>query len=371
MQPDDHSQFQDQNVGGYRSMTDIFVYDIDSSKWYTVKATGGHSGDDIPDGRLNFCAGVSAAPDDTSFQITIYGGYKLSNSAPTNKVHVLVLPTFQWLDVTPADQSLGDGAGYGRQTPHCHMWYDAQMIVLGGTIQGNNAKNNTVVNVASCNATHPPLLVLDTTTFEWKDQFNPNRSYSQPVAVYNLIDGDWRGYNRKTAPAGGFNDSALYDIFTTKVPRINPPKSFPDPPPAGFLSPAEEPKSKTPIIAGATVGGLVLLGLIAGLLWWFWWRRRRPQEPPNIPQADVANRFEKPELDSEQLKPELEGAEYKPELDWLDPMKMPPELPGDHNRPVPAGVYELDSGPRGVELDSGQPGFELPAKEFLEAKPMS
>ncbi|KAJ6259317.1 hypothetical protein Dda_6217 [Drechslerella dactyloides] len=361
--PDDHSQFKDPNVASYRSMTEIFVFDIDSQTWYNVTASGGTGPKDIPDGRLNFCAGVSTAPDDTSIQITIYGGYKLSNAAPTNKVHVLVLPTFQWLDVTPADQTLGDGGGYGRQTPRCLMWNDAQMIILGGIVQGNHISNHTVVNTKSCNATHPPILVLDTTTFEWKDQFNPNRSYSQPIPVYGLLGGDWRGYNAKTGPAGGFNDSALNEVFATKVARINPPTFFP-----ALATSTPSPKPKTDVIAGAAVGGAILLALVGGLFFW-WFLRRRRQDPPIIPQADGASdngRFEKPELDSEQFKPELHGDDYKHELDGYDPMKMPPELPGEHGRMVRDGVYELDSGVRGVELDSGSPGFELPAKAMRE-----
>ncbi|KAK6332344.1 hypothetical protein TWF696_003062 [Orbilia brochopaga] len=369
--PDDHSQFADPNVGGYRPMNDIFVYDIDSQKWYTVKATGGYRETDIPDGRLNFCSGVSAAPDDSSFQITIYGGYKLSNAAPTNKVHVLILPTFQWLDVTPQNQTLGDGTGYGRQTSHCHMWDDAQMILLGGTVQGTNATNNTLVNVKGCNITHPPLLVLDTTTYEWKSQFNPKREYSVPLPVYNLTQGDWRGKNRKTSPPGGFDDTALFGIFKTVLPKRDPPKTFnasgaksdstPDPN-SNSLPSGSGPSDGA--IAGAVIGSVAVLAIIIGLLWWTRRRRSRQQEPPTIPQADVPNRFEKPELDSEQYKPELDGQEFKPELDWKDPMKMPPELLGDltHNRPVPNGVYELESGAAGAELDSGQPGVELPAR---------
>lgn len=170
-------------------MTDIFIFDLDTEEWHTVKATGGRSSRDIPDGRLNFCAGVSYAPDDTSAQIVIYGGYKLSNVAAVNKVHVLTLPTFQWLEVTPWGNEFGDQE-WGRQGPRCTMWNDAQMIVLGGQIQGNTSRDDTVMNTGSCAPEHPPVLVLDTTTFEWLEEFNPNRSYSQPKVVYELIGGE-------------------------------------------------------------------------------------------------------------------------------------------------------------------------------------
>ena len=70
-----------------RSMTNIAVYDIASSTWFNVTATG-----QVPAGRANFCAAVSAAPDYSryvseshmlmteltiyhSVNIMIYGGY--------------------------------------------------------------------------------------------------------------------------------------------------------------------------------------------------------------------------------------------------------------------------------------------------------
>ncbi|KAK6356192.1 hypothetical protein TWF718_000564 [Orbilia javanica] len=380
--PDDHSQFADPNVGSYRDMRDIFVFDIDSQQWFTVQATGGNGSRDIPDGRLNFCSGVSAAPDDSSFQITIYGGYKLSNVAATNRVHVLILPTFQWLDVTPSDQRLGDDR-WGRQTGKCAMWNDAQMIVLGGQLQGNNVRNNTVVNTGACNATHPPLIVLDTTTFEWTEEFNPNRSYSQPKQVYELIGGDWRGLARNKEPPGGWDNTALEDIFAATVERIDQPTAFsatlPDPTASPSTSATGSPNNNdsdmsgpnTAAIAGGVVGGILGIAFIVGLIWFFFIRKRKPEEEdvPSIPLATgiaptgrgEMMRYEKPELDGSQ-QPSLAGSAGIGEA--FDPLKQNPqytnntpmELPGDGR---PAGqngqpVYELDSGETRGELPGSQ-----------------
>ncbi|EPS44696.1 hypothetical protein H072_1312, partial [Dactylellina haptotyla CBS 200.50] len=374
--PDDDSQFADSNVAGYRSMTEIFVFDIDSQRWYTVDATGGGGSSDIPDGRLNFCAGVSAAPDDSSFQITIYGGYKLSNAAPTNKVHVLILPTFQWLDVTPKDQSLGDDQ-WGRQSPKCLMWNDAQMIVLGGIIQGNNARNNSVVNTGSCNATHPPVLVLDTTSFTWADTFNPNRSYSQPKQVYDLIGGDWRGFNGRTAPPnGGFGNADLSNIFATTVRRIDQPTTFSTSTPTtgpggggdGGSGGGSGSTSNTGAIAGGVIAGVAGLALIGGLIWWFL-RKRRRGEPPMIPAPEtrpMMNRFEKPELDGTAAHPQPQPP--PPQEQVFDPLKAqnngpPMELAGDATNGVRPGLVNQHSV---YELDSGVARGELPATTTRE-----
>ncbi|KAK6499828.1 hypothetical protein TWF481_010186 [Arthrobotrys musiformis] len=380
--PDDHSQFADPNVGSYRDMRDIFVFDIDSQQWFTVQATGGNGSKDIPDGRLSFCSGVSAAPDDSSFQITIYGGYKLSNVAATNRVHVLILPTFQWLDVTPSDQRLGDDR-WGRQTGKCAMWNDAQMIVLGGQIQGNNARNNTPVNTGACNATHPPLVVLDTTVFEWTEELNPNRSYSQPKQIYELIGGDWRGLARTREPPGGFDNTALEDIFATTVKRIDQPTAFAATSPTASPSTSatgspdngdSEPSGPNVAgVVGGVVGGVLGIALIVGLIWFFFIRKRNPDEEdiPSIPLATgiaptgrrEMMRYEKPELDGTQQPSNGANGEA------FDPLKQNSqngrdaamELPGDE-RPA-GGIERTPSTGRSVyELDSGETRGELPAR---------
>ena len=59
----------------YRPTGQISAYDIFSNIWYLVYATG-----DLPGYRHKFAIGVSSAPDDSSFQITVYGGCKLDSS---------------------------------------------------------------------------------------------------------------------------------------------------------------------------------------------------------------------------------------------------------------------------------------------------
>ena len=85
--PNDHSEFSSSTLGRYRDMSQIFIYDIASDTWFNMTATG-----KVPTGRINMCAGVSAAPDDTSFNILIYGGYNLKFASPANDMFVLSIP---------------------------------------------------------------------------------------------------------------------------------------------------------------------------------------------------------------------------------------------------------------------------------------
>lgn len=152
---------------------------------FNVTTTG-----DTPPNRREFCAGVSTAPDSSSFQVTIYGGYDLQGAiGPLNDVWVLSIPTFQWINVTPSDQSLGDGSGFGRHFHKCHMGSEAQMIILGGTIQ-TTSNPTQIVSGTGCDEAHAPLLVLNTNTFEWSDTFTPGLNYTVPVPVFQAIGGE-------------------------------------------------------------------------------------------------------------------------------------------------------------------------------------
>lgn len=293
--PNDHSEFSSNTLGTYRDMSQIFVYDIASGTWFNVTATG-----DVPVGRINMCAGVSAAPDDSSFQITIYGGYNLRFGNPANDMYVLSVPSFQWINVTPQDAD-----PYGRWEHSCAVWNDAQMIVLGGLMKESTG-NGAIVNANGCNASHPPLAIIDTTQFTFQTQFNPQRSYSVPQAVYNVIGGDYRGLSSMKGPKAGFNNSQLTAIFSKTVPREQQPTSFPLVPTATASNTSNADASalpsgssgglSTPAIAGIAAGGAaVLILLIAVIVTCLVKRRRRRVAAQG---HDVTGHFEKAELPS-------------------------------------------------------------------------
>ncbi|KAI0893124.1 hypothetical protein F4806DRAFT_210602 [Annulohypoxylon nitens] len=116
----------------------IFVYDISSDNWYTQKATG-----DIPNPRSEFCAGVSAAPDDSSFQVTIHGGVDEYQYLTYNDVYVLTIPSFRWIKIndTGNPDLLGSDSP-GRSKINCDVWNEAQLIVSGGRVFPATSINN-------------------------------------------------------------------------------------------------------------------------------------------------------------------------------------------------------------------------------------
>ena len=367
--PNEHTQFASSTLGDYRDMSQIGVYDIASSTWHNVNATG-----NVPVGRINFCAGVSSAPDDTSFQVVIYGGYNLRFARPANDIYVLSVPSFQWIKVSPQ----GNDA-FGRWGHSCVVWEDAQMLVLGGLIE-NSLTGGGVANQAGCNSSHPPFLVLDTTSFTWQSSFKPQRSYSVPQAVYQVIGGDYRGLSSMKGPTGGWNNSDLEAIFATTVPKISQPTSFPPVaasatgnPTAGVSVPTNSATPQqgggglsTTAIAGLAggIGGLVVVMIAAVIIFLVVRRRRRKTAPmaidPLEPSSDKA-------MDSLNQGAGGEGKltgmheKYSNAIHEADPRYALNEMEGNNRV-----AYEAD-GQRVIELSAGDP-MEAGGRELSKSE---
>ena len=165
-------------------MSTIFVYDIYSNSSYNVTATG-----DIPSERSEFCTAVSSSPDDSSFQITVHGGWNQLTHESFNSVHVLTIPSFRWIEIDDEnnkDRSIYSGVG--RTRLRCNVWNDGQMIVTGGSVGTNQPGLPSKLNTR-CNSTYTPFKVLNTSTYVWQTEFIPNKNYVVPDAVYKIIGG--------------------------------------------------------------------------------------------------------------------------------------------------------------------------------------
>jgi len=155
------SAFSDNCCYGTVSMATINVYDIASSTWYSVTATGS-----IPPQRMLPCSVVSASSDGSSFQITMYQGWNLLEGEAFEDVYVLTIPSFRWIKISDTgntEQSLGSVSG--RFGGACSVWNDRQMIVVGGSFRIGSTQVN---GGTSCNTSYPAIRVLDTNTYAWQ-----------------------------------------------------------------------------------------------------------------------------------------------------------------------------------------------------------
>ncbi|KAI9791455.1 MAG: hypothetical protein M1835_000311 [Candelina submexicana] len=308
-----------------RSMNSIMVYDIGTSTWqacfltrYNVIATG-----TIPSDRSEFCAAVSASPDDSSFQLTIYGGWSLDRGKAFTDVYVLTIPSFRWTQISTKNDVEATLPGItGRKSMTCEIYNGRTMIVVRGDVR----MGDTQTNGKSCNNSYPPIRVLDTTAFEWLDHFTPSRTaYSVPEAVYNVIGGGPSGGATTMSPQSGFN-APLQSIFSRTLPRPSTPiTSFPSGP-SQSSKPSANRKGR---VVGAVIGSIIALSLLGTLI--FFWTGARRRRRPVVPEKTMSN--------------EVGGQEWQK-----------PELPNVENE-VKRGEVKNVVGP--LELDAGYGDAEM------------
>ncbi|OJD35109.1 kelch repeat protein [Diplodia corticola] len=238
----------------------IYVYDIASASWNIVYAQG----DDIPGRRSETCAVVSAAPDYSSFNIAMYGGWNLYDGEAYSETWVLSVPSFRWIKMESANYTGSNtealqGNKQGRHQHHCAVHNDAQMIVLGGLINKNGTDQAHV-----CDSQLPPLRILNLATMTWQKSFDASAEYSVPEDVYAVIGGDGSGNAKLTQPDGGFNDTSVARIFATTVARASDSTASATSTATGSSSSSSSDDSaKHTAIVGGIVGGVV--GGVAGL----------------------------------------------------------------------------------------------------------
>ncbi|KAI0454144.1 hypothetical protein F5B21DRAFT_525217 [Xylaria acuta] len=299
-----------------RPFSDVFIYDIFSNTWYQQTATG-----DLPDLRSEFCVGVSSAPDDSSFQITIHGGWDLLGQQALNDVYVLSIPSFRWIKVDDSNNPdlLGPDQP-GRNRHKCDVWNDSQLIVSGGAITLGREEVYSLSN--TCNATYPPIKVLDTSTYIWRTEFDPSVEYSVPDVITAVIGGNSSGGALLTSPSLGWGASDLVAIFNQTVPRdmynISE-NAGTSSSPSSTLTPgiAMSNPNNGPIV-GIVVGIVLVLAAISATAF-FRWKTNRAHKAPaaGANLAFSSKRWHKPELDR------VPAARY--ELSAGDP----PQLQGD------------------------------------------
>ena len=320
------SQFAPQR----REMNSVQVYDIAAEKWSTIFARG-----DIPPPRSRLCSALIAAPDDSSFQMIIHGGW--DEQAVLEDVYMLILPAFHWIKInTTANKKSSAFANknesMGRMDHFCSTYKDRQMLVLGG-------KNVLNINEPTCDTAYPPLRMLDMTTFQWQTQFPlKDTTYRIPQAVIDVVGG---GYNGGAKPASSWQQTlgdnvALFSKTITKYDPDHPPQNVvgneakPNNGAASYSNAPSNSRHRKGVIAGAVVGGVVGLGFLGATIYFLIVRTR---------QRDVKfeNRepsWHKPELARGSVKPSAAILPFRShEVEGDDPVKMlPREMDGANFR---------------------------------------
>ncbi|KIH94418.1 hypothetical protein SPBR_05604 [Sporothrix brasiliensis 5110] len=183
----------------------IYLYDVLSSKWYAQHASG-----TIPGDRRRFCAGVTWAADQSSYNIYLYGGASMPpDTAGYDDMYVLSLPTFTWIKLYPTD---GNVTGqYPHHSLTCNVVSGAQMLIIGGTFPLSDD-----CDVPQQWGTHNADLTMGFAANKalWQ-LYAPNETtYLVPDAIVSAIGGGPSGGATKTAPAAGWDSPDLKVLMT-------------------------------------------------------------------------------------------------------------------------------------------------------------
>ncbi|GJC90888.1 Kelch repeat-containing protein ARB_01230 [Colletotrichum liriopes] len=190
-------------------MDQIVIYDVLSSKWYTQKASG-----EVPEMRRRFCAGVTWAADQSSYNIYMYGGATVPGvlGAGYDDLYVLSIPTFTWVKMYPLGRN---GTGdYPHHSLSCNMIPGrAQMIISGG-----HFPLTQVCDTPSQWGTHNVDLGKQNPNKSLWELYRPNKTtYAVPEEILAVVGGNGDGGATKTAPANGFDYTDVGLLITLKA----------------------------------------------------------------------------------------------------------------------------------------------------------
>ncbi|RWQ98209.1 hypothetical protein C8Q69DRAFT_458087 [Paecilomyces variotii] len=256
-------------------MTSLPVYDIANKKWYLQNTTG-----DIPPQTASFCSVVAAAPDNSSYNIYIYGGYNgvYAEDPPYDDVYVLSVPSFTWIKVYSGQQK------HARSGHKCIKTYPDQMFVLGGIFEGDS----TICLDGGF------IQVFNLNTLRFQDSYSPEQwnEYQVPSIITDKIGGNANGAATKTAPAAWADDS-LATLFSSKYTKTMPTYypyalvSNTSTPTATSVTPTKVPSpsnSHNPLpvwvgpVLGVVLGFIVIAVLVVCLLVYRWRQYKRALE---------------------------------------------------------------------------------------------
>ncbi|KAF2625397.1 hypothetical protein BU25DRAFT_372530 [Macroventuria anomochaeta] len=268
---------EDQHQNGTASpanMSNIHMYDIQSSKWYRQTATG-----NVPNARRQFCAGVTWADDQSSYNIYLYGGYGFGGTLGYDDAYILSLPSFTWIKAFPTDNSTG---AYPHGGCSANVVTRDQMIIIGGWFPESDQCDSPQVQ-----GQHGMNLGYNGEKKALWDKYDPKLStYFVPTPVISAIGGGPTGGATVTAPSSWDNpDLAVY--YTLKAPSVSRTATRALPSSTGTSSGGSN-KSKVGAIAGGVVGGLAALIAILCLILFCLHRKKkskkeRGEQPAELP----------------------------------------------------------------------------------------
>ncbi|VUC25921.1 unnamed protein product [Clonostachys rosea] len=289
----------DGNKTSPQPLDEIFLFDATMGVWYKQKAEG-----QVPQNRGQFCADVAWAPDNSSYNVYLWGGKAeyppVTNASAYSDVYILSMPSFKWLKADPSlSLAPANRTGTrGRFGSSCNMVnHMSHMFVIGG-----NYPNESYTDCDASGAWAVHGLWTGTTNNAgddkewWGFQGKDITSNVVPSLVYSVIGGDKNGSAIIRSPKDGFSaeNRPLSNLFSLAWPS-------PNRQPTRDLDGKGPSRLSTGAIVGIAVGGAVALAIIL-FAWWRLGKRvlRRREERHRAEVAQEAHQMNQMQQEQKQ-----------------------------------------------------------------------
>lgn len=253
-------------------MNQVTIYDVaaaygsdSASGWYTQQTSG-----IAPEPRVDFCVVLATAPDNSSQNIFLYGGWDPTINQPYDQIWVLSLPSFTWIQIYN-----GTSPRFGHT---CHATGNRQFITVGGLDQSNVTD--------SCDWEYKSVAVYDMTDEDpgWGSiYFADKPPFQVPSKIYSVVGGNADGKATNLTPSNGWSSAGLAKIMTgttnqTAPATIPSPATSPSPSPSSGSEHHSSSHLSGGAIAGFVIGSVAGAIIIAALLCFLRPRGRKPPE---------------------------------------------------------------------------------------------
>jgi Kelch motif len=251
-----------QAVTTLTGMSTISVFDVNfvfnasdlggqNGGWFTQ----GSSGSAVPAPRVDFCAWVATAPDNSSVNIYIYGGWDPTQSETYfDEIWILTLPSFTWILVYKGT------APRFRHT--CHALGSGQVITVGGQRYADWSRE--------CDWEYMSVAIYNLNTEQWGSVWNPALpGYQIPNTISQVVGGGPGGGATKLKPDAGWQSVQMAMLFTGTADQTAP--AHP-----GFAISTRKGLSKG-VIAAIVVSVVFVLILLLLAVGWVVWHRKHQQ----------------------------------------------------------------------------------------------
>jgi hypothetical protein len=300
--------------------------------------------------RIDSCSLVVAAPDNSSYNIYLYGGRDPILGKIYDDIYILSMPSFTWQLMYT-----GQSARFGHT---CHLVGNRQMLTVGGSLN---------LNVTSgCDWETKGVAIIDLSTKTWGSVFNAKApAYTVTQDTVDVIGGTPKGNATMLAPVGGFANAQLNTIFFPPKKTAASPSGTASVGGSSGSNSASVPEPAKKVNGGAIAGGVIaclaVLGLIGLAVFLIMRRRQRNYQAAHSnpssqhdekdiePVHELAGRNDYSELGGQQQQYSELGAAQHSELGAAPQYELA----------APQQSYELATGTEQTKRISRKPSIEL------------